>query len=125
MDKKEIDKLTERIIGIAMEIHRQLGPGFIEKIYEKALIYEFDKRKIDFRNQAIIKVSYKNTNLGNQRVDFIIEETVIVEIKSSSGIIKIFENQLISYLKTSGIKVGLILNFGSNSLGIKRLVCGF
>jgi GxxExxY protein len=125
MTNEDLNKLSEKIIGIAISIHKKLGPGFVEKIYEKALIYEFEKKKIQYICQETIKVKYHELNLGNQRIDFLIENEIIVEIKSVSSIVNIFEHQLISYLKTADKRLGLILNFGSKKLGIKRLVNKF
>ncbi len=119
---EELNKLTEKIIGIAIKVHKTLGPGFVEKIYEKALAHELKKAKLNFMNQATIKVQYDALLLGNQRIDFIVENDVIVEIKSATNIIKIFEYQMLSYLKTSNKRVGLILNFGRKTLEIKRMV---
>lgn len=119
---REINKLTEKIIGIAIEVHKKLGPGFLEKVYEKAMIHEFKKANIGFSNQSSIKINYEGLDIGYQKVDFIIENQVIVELKSTSKIIEIFQAQLISYLKASGMKVGLLLNFGRMVLEIKRLV---
>jgi GxxExxY protein len=103
-------------------VHKKLGSGFVEKIYEKALVYEFKKENLYFVNQSVIKVEYEELELGNQRVDFIVAEEIIVEIKSVSRIIEIFEYQILSYLKTSKKRVGVILNFGKKSLEIKRIV---
>ncbi len=125
MTNEELNKLSKKIIGIAILIHKKLGPGFAEKIYEKALAYEFAKEKVQFIEQSVIKVKYDELEIGNQRVDFFIENELILEIKSASAIIEIFEHQLISYLKTTDKKLGLILNFGSKKLGIKRLVNKF
>ena len=125
MTNEELNKLSQEIIGIAISIHKKLGPGFVEKIYEKALAYEFEKHNIAVVCQKIIKVKYGELRLGNQRVDFLIENEIIVEVKSTSSIISVFEHQLISYLKTSDKRLGLILNFGSKKLEIKRLVNKF
>ncbi|MBN1385167.1 MAG: GxxExxY protein [Elusimicrobia bacterium] len=85
-------------------------------------MHEFKKENLSFVNQSIIKVKYENIELGNQRVDFIVEGKIIVEIKSISKIIDIFAYQILSYLKTTDKKVGLILNFGRKSLEVKRMV---
>ncbi|MFH1360978.1 MAG: GxxExxY protein [Candidatus Omnitrophota bacterium] len=122
MNRNELDKLTEKIIGIGIEIHNNLGPGFVEKIYEKAMAYEFQKNKIRFEEQAEIKVNYKTVELGYQRVDFLVEDEVIIELKSVSELGNIHYAQMLSYLKTTGKKVGLILNFAENRLKIKRMV---
>lgn len=122
MSIEEINKLTGQIIALAIMVHKNIGPGFNEKIYEKALAQEFKKADIKFLNQPSIKVEYETIPIGKQRLDFLVENEVVVEIKSVSKIIKIFESQLISYLKASGKRVGLILNFGRKRLEIKRKV---
>lgn len=119
---EEINEFTGKIIGLAIKVHKTLGPGFVEKVYEKALAYEFKREKLNFRNQAVIKVQYEDLEIGDQRVDFIVEEEIILEIKSASKIIELFEHQMLSYLKTSGKRAGLILNFGRKTLEIKRMV---
>lgn len=122
VERENLDKLTERIIGIAMKIHNRLGPGFIEKIYEKAMAYEFKLNKVKFREQAEVYVKYEAIDLGCQRVDFIAENAVIVELKSVSELSDIHSAQLLSYLKASGYRVGLILNFAESRLRVKRMV---
>jgi GxxExxY protein len=122
MDVTEINKLSEKVIGLAIKVHKKLGPGFTEKIYEKALVYELEKGNIEFSNQVEIAVHYDLVKLGRQRIDFIIEDETVVELKSASSIIKLFESQLISYLKATGKRIGLILNFGRKKLEIRRLV---
>lgn len=122
MSRHELDKLTERIIGIAITIHKQLGPGFVENIYEKAMAYEFKRNKINFKEQAVIKVNYETIELGQQRVDFLVENEVIVELKCISEINEIHKAQILSYLKTADKRVGLILNFAKKKLDIKRMV---
>jgi len=118
----EINELTGKIIGLAIKVHKNLGPGFGEKIYERALAHEFKNAKIKFLNQTKVDVAYNSTRVGKQRIDFIVEKEISVEIKSVSKLIKIFEAQLLSYFKATKKKVGLILNFGRKRLEIKRLV---
>lgn len=122
MERDGLDKLTEGIIGIAIKIHKKLGPGFVEKIYEKALAYEFEKEGIKFVEQKIIKVAYEGVELGLQRLDFLVEDEIIVDPKSVAQINEIHEAQMLSYLRTANKRVGLILNFAKKKLDIKRLV---
>jgi len=119
---EEINELSNRIIGLALEVHKALGPGFVEKIYQKALAYEFKEAKITFEEQKRIKVNYKGVYLGDQRVDFLVQNEIILELKSVSEINEIHEAQLLSYLKTTDKRLGLILNFAKKKLDIKRLV---
>lgn len=103
-------------------MHKKLGPGFQEKIYEEALLREFQKSGIEYQKQKVVRVNYNGANLGNQRIDLLVDGEIIVEIKACNKIIPVFRNQVISYLKTANKKLGLILNFGRNKLEIKRVV---
>jgi len=122
MNKKAIDELSNKIIGVAIEVHKTIGPGFIEKIYEKALVYEFQKRKIEFTNQRVIHVRYKGIGLGDQRIDFLIKDEIILELKAVSQIDGLHIAQMLSYLKATNKKLGLILNFAKPTLEIKRVI---
>jgi len=119
---KELNKITEKIIGAAFDVHNNLGPGFIERIYEKALLYEFINSGMHFESQKQIKVKYKSVELGLQQVDFLVENEVIVEVKAVAQLNDIHTAQILSYLKTMDKKLGLLLNFATSSLGIKRVV---
>lgn len=96
---EELNKITDRIIGIAIEVHKNLKPGFVERIYEKALKYEFEKSGICFESQKQIKVQYKDVELGFQQIDLLIEDEIIVETKVVNEINDIHIAQLLSYLK--------------------------
>ena len=122
---KELNELSHRIIGIAIDVHKKLGPGFQEKIYEQALLKEFEKAGVQFEKQKIIRVEYNGTGLGNQRVDLLVDDEIIVELKACNKIIPLFRDQVISYLKTTDKRLGLILNFGRSKLEIKRVVNNF
>jgi GxxExxY protein len=122
---KELDDLSNRIIGLAIGIHKKLGPGFQEKIYQEALLKEFKKDGMEYEKQKIIRVDYDGQSLGNQRIDLLVDEEIILEIKACSKIIPIYRDQLISYLKTIDKRLGLILNFGRSKLEIKRVVHNF
>ena len=116
------EKLTYAIIGAAMEVHRVLGPGFLEAVYQAALEHELTLRGIPFKRQVRLEVMYKEIIAGEYRADFFVDEKVIVEIKATKGLTEIDEAQLMNYLKGTGIKVGLLLNFGEASLNHKRRV---
>jgi GxxExxY protein len=122
---KELNDLSNRIIGIAIDIHKKLGPGFQEKIYEEALLKEFKKAAIGFEKQKVIRVDYEGQALGNQRIDLLVDDEMILEIKACTRMIPIYRDQLISYLKTADKRLGLILNFGRSRLEIKRVVHNF
>jgi len=122
---EELNDLSNHIIGIAIDIHKKLGPGFQEKIYEEALLKEFDKAAIGFEKQKVIRVDYEGQGLGNQRIDLLVDDEIILEMKACTKIIPIHRDQLISYLKTADKRLGLILNFGRSKLEIKRVVHNF
>ena len=116
--------ITEKIIGCAIEVHKALGPGLLETIYEEALCHEFFLNKIIHERQVPLPVNYKGKLLGNFRLDLMVENKVVVELKAVDRFDKIFEAQLLSYLRITGKKIGLIINFNVPSLrdGIKRMV---
>lgn len=119
----ENDILTQKIIGAAIEVHRTLGPGLLESIYEEALCHEFELRRIGHRRQVEIDVIYKDKIIKGQRIDVLVEEEVIVEIKSLSKLPEVSTAQTLSYLKATGLRRALIINFGAKMLreGIKRI----
>ena len=116
------DPLTERIIGCAIEVHRVLGPGLLEASYEAALAIEFQDAKLKFQQQVIMPVSYKGRSIGEHRLDFLVEDAVIVELKSVERFDPLFEAQILTYLRLSGKRRGLLINFNSRLLkdGVKR-----
>ncbi len=117
----EHDPLTEKIIGCCFEVHRLLGPGFNEKVYSNALQHQLKLQNLSFVAEKEFKVFFKEQFVGNFRSDFFVENTVIVELKSVTGILpKLFEVQVLSYLKASKIKTGLLINFGNPSCEVKR-----
>jgi len=118
----EYSEITDKIIGLAIKVHKLLGPGFVEKFYEKALISELSAAKINHVTQKEIKIKYNNILLGSQRIDLIVEDKVIVELKTIPGISEGNIAQVVSYLKAAKAKVGLILNFAKNKLEIKRVI---
>jgi GxxExxY protein len=117
------DSLTEQIIGSCFKVHKELGPGYNEKIYLNALKTELNGINIKYETEKIFKVCYKDKNIGELRVDFVVENKVIVEIKALTGNIpKVFENQVVSYLQTSRLQVGLLINFGNKSCQVRRIM---
>ena len=120
----DINDLTGNVIGSAIEVHKALGPGLLESIYEECLCIEFNKRNIAFERQKELKIEYKHITLdAGYRVDIIISGKLIVELKACETLLPIHEAQLLTYLKLSGIKYGLLINFNVPVLkeGIKRL----
>ena len=120
------DQRTYKIIGCAMEVHKELGCGFLEAVYQEALEREFTIQRIPFKAQPVIQIKYKEQLLNKTyQPDFVCFDEVIVEIKALTGLTGIEEAQLINYLKATGLEVGILINFGSKSLQHKRMVYNF
>ncbi len=120
------DEKTYKIIGAALEVHKELGCGFLEAVYQEALEKEFVTQGIPFKAQPVIEIRYKGEPLEKKyQPDYICYDEVIIEIKAISALTGLEESQLINYLKATGLKVGLLINFGAKSLEHKRLVYGF
>jgi GxxExxY protein len=123
---EERDPQTYAIIGAAMEIHRQLGHGFLEAVYQHAAAIEFPLKGIPFEREVALPIRYKNILLPIQyRADFICFSDIIVEFKALSRLTNVEEAQLLNYLKATGVQRGLLINFGASSLQCKRLVWGY
>lgn len=121
----ELNELTGKVIGCAIEVHKVLGPGLLESAYEQCLAYELGLAKLSFELQAAMPVRYKELDLDcGYRLDFVIEDRLIVEVKSIEKLQKIHEAQLLTYLKLSSLNTGLLINFNEPLLkdGIKRLI---
>ena len=119
------DSISHQIIGAAIEVHRTLGPGLLESIYEAALEMELGERALKVRRQVELPVSYKGRLLdGGYRIDLIVEESVIIEIKAVERLLPVFESQLLTYLKLSDKRLGLLINFNSSvvSNSVRRVV---
>lgn len=124
-DLLDINKTTESVIGAAIEVHRHLGPGLLESAYEECLCEELSLRKIPFKRQVTLPVAYKGKKLDiGYRVDLLVNDEVVVELKTVETILPIHEAQTLTYMRLGGWQVGLILNFNVTVLknGIKRLV---
>jgi GxxExxY protein len=121
---ERLKQLTEKIIGCAIEVHRQLGPGLLEQTYEAALCIELQLAGMKFVRQPLFPVVYKGQTIGEYRLDLIVDDNVVVEIKSVERFDPIFESQVLTYLRVTGKKIGLLMNFNSRLLrdGIKRYV---
>lgn len=114
--------LTRKIIGAAMEVHSTLGCGFLESVYEEALAVEFGLRNVRFERQKSLDVTYKGTHVKKFICDFLVAETVLVELKAIKELTETDMAQVLNYLKATDLKLGLLLNFGSPSLQYKRLI---
>ena len=122
------NEITEKIIGAAIEVHKQLGPGLLESSYEACLVYELKQLGLKVQNQVELPVVYKEVKLdAGYRIDVLVENKVIVEIKSVDALADIHTAQLLTYLKLKDLKLGLLINFNSVKVkdGIKRILNGY
>jgi GxxExxY protein len=119
-----VEQIATEAIGAAIEVHRHLGPGFLERIYQEALCAEFRTRRIPFERECSVTVNYKGLAIGGQRIDLIVDRCVIVELKAATRIDVVHESKVISYLRTTGLRLGLLLNFNCRTMkeGLKRIV---
>jgi len=116
-------ELSDKVIGLAIEVHKILGNGFLEKVYENALLYELRNNGIRVESQVPVPVKYKGNHVGEYFCDLLVEEKIIIELKVAKDIDPIHEAQLLHYLKATNLKVGYIINFGNpGKLQFKRLV---
>ena len=118
----EFEVCSGRLIGAAVAVHSALGPGFLESIYQGALEIELEMRGIDFRRQVEVDVRYRGEVVGRHRLDILVEESVVVELKAVSAVLEAHLAQLRSYLKATDTRVGLLLNFSTPVLGVRRVV---
>lgn len=119
-----MSELTGLVIGAAIEVHRVLGSGFLESVYEEALAAELELRGIRFNRQKVVAVNYKGRRVGEGRLDLLVGNTLIVELKAVANITPIHEAQVLSYLKMTGYPLGLLINFNVPLLkdGIRRII---
>ena len=118
----EHEALTERIIGAAIEVHRRLGPGFLESVYEKALIIELKKRGMALQNQMEVIIVYDAEEVGRHRIDLLVEDTIVVDLKAIKNLEDIHFAIVRSQLKAVGREHGLLLNFAKTTLQPKRVI---
>lgn len=121
---RELDAIARAAIGAALEVHRVLGPGFLESTYEEALAIELELGGIAFERQKVVNVPYKGRLAGEGKLDFVVEGQLVVELKAADRLLPIHRAQLISYLKATGQHLGLLINFHESQLkyGIRRVV---
>lgn len=120
--KHQFDELSNKIIGAAIQVHKELGPGFIEGIYEAALKVQLAELHIPFENQIDIIVKFHGTKVGNHRLDLLVNKQIVVELKAVKKLLDIHVAQLRSYLKATRLKTGLLINFAKPVIEIKRVV---
>lgn len=120
----ELNRLSERIIGCAIEVHRHLGPGLKEQVYEAALALELELGRVRFTRQTSFPVVYKGRRVGRYRLDLLVEDQIVVEVKSVDLLTGLFEAQLVSYLRIAHKPLGLLINFNHRLLkqGIRRVI---
>ena len=121
---ESLDQQTSRIIRCAIDLHRSVGCGLLESVYQKGLVVEFRHNGITFHSKRCLKVRHRGVVVGEFYPDFIVENEVVVEVKSVSGHDRVFDAQILTYMRLAGLKKGLVLNFGLPSLkeGLKRFV---
>jgi GxxExxY protein len=121
---EDMNTVAVATIGAALAVHRQLGPGFLESIYSTALCIELSARGLPFEKEKAIEVLYRGVSIRGQRVDLVVAEQVLVEVKAVSAIEPIHVAQVVSYLRTTGLRIGLLINFHERLLkdGIRRIV---
>jgi len=120
----DVDTLAHAVIGAAIEVHRHLGPGYLESVYEEALALEFGIQNISYQRQCAMPVTYKGRQVGQGKVDFLVGGMLVVELKAVEKLLPLHKAQVISYLKASGCQLGLLVNFDERTLreGIQRVV---
>ncbi len=121
---ERLDELAHAVIGAAIEVHRNLGPGFLESVYENALCVELDLRGISFARQHTVSVDYKGHDVGTGKIDILVDGILVVELKAVETLLPVHVAQVISYLEVAGGKLGLLLNFNAAVMknGVKRVV---
>ena len=120
----DTERAAAAVIGAAIEVHRHLGAGFLERIYQEALCLELCARGVEFEREKSITVTYKGVEIPGQRIDLIVAGCVVVELKAVAALHVIHEAKVISYLRTTGLRLGLLLNFNYPTLreGLKRII---
>jgi GxxExxY protein len=117
--------LTERVIGLAIEVHRTIGPGLLESLYTECLCLEFQQANIAFQKEVMMPVTYKGTPIKmGFRADIVVEHTIILEIKAVAALVPAHDSQILAYLRMSGIRIGLLMNFHAPRLkdGLRRFI---
>lgn len=122
MSNYKYSDLTGKIIALAIKVHKNLGSAYEEKLYQRALYLEFQRSGLKFEREKELSVHYDKVRIGIKKLDFAVDGKIIVELKKTAAIDKVHVAQVVSYLKTLGLNVGLILNFGKSKLEIKRVV---
>jgi GxxExxY protein len=121
-DKVIYRELSYQVMKAVFEAHDALGPGFVESVYEEALVYELELRGIPFERQKVVTVSYKGRIVGTHRLDFVVDGKIVLELKAVSALTNVFKQQTLSYLKATGLRLGILINFGTPRVEHTRIV---
>ena len=124
-EQQQLNQLSEQVIGLSYKVANALKCGFLEQVYENALVHEMTKLRLKVRQQDRLTVSYDGVIVGDFRVDLVVDDRLLIEIKAVSDISKTHEAQLLNYLKVSKLSLGLLINFGTSSVQISRKVNGY
>ena len=122
MDKVIYRELSYQVMEAVFEVHSQLGPGFIEDVYEEALIHELTLRGIPRKRQKRVTVSYKGKVVGRHRLDIVVDDKILLELKAVSQLTDVFKQQVLSYLRATGLKLAILINLGKKSVEYTRIV---
>jgi len=122
MESLRYKDLSYKVIGCAMKVHQKLGPGFLEKVYENALMIELAGAGIKAIQQAPIQITYNQKIVGDYFADILVDDKIILELKATEKLLKIHQSQVINYLNATGIELGILINFAEESLNYKRLL---
>lgn len=120
-DKVIYRELSYRVMQAVFEVHNTLGPGFVESVYEEALAYELEMRGIPFERQKKIVVRYRDRVVGTHRLDLVVDKTIVLELKAVSALNDVFKQQTLSYLKATGLRLGILINFGTPRVEYTRI----
>lgn len=119
------NEITETIIGCAYSVANELGLGFLEKVYERAMMIAISEKKLKVENQVPVSVFYHGNNVGDYFADLLVEDKIIIELKSVQELMPIHKTQLLNYLKATNKRIGLLINFGPAKVDVKRIINGF
>ena len=114
-------ELSYQVMQAVFEVHNTLGPGFVESVYEEALGYEFEAQGVPFERQKKVTVHYKERVVGTHRLDFVVDDRIVLELKAVSALTLVFKQQTLSYLRATGLKLGILVNFGTPRVEYTRI----
>ncbi len=121
-EKVVFRELSYRVMEAVFEVHNTLGPGFLENVYEEALAYELEARNIPFKRQRTIQIRYKGKVIGTHRLDLLVDDKIVLELKAVSSLNNFFKQQTLSYLRATNMRLGILINFGRPRVEYSRIV---